>query len=138
MRKKTQFIKDYKIVDNAYASTKVDLHCAYKNRTLAIIKFKASLFAFQYSDYLQLFLLIGLCANEDNILVTTSDVIQSNMQLKREDFLMKQAYTCLQLDVDLEVKPILMRFPFMSDQTDSAIKKSSWYTIHYHGVQGYN
>ena len=99
---------------------------------------KASLFSFQYSDYMQLFLLIGLCANEDNILVRTSDVIQSNMQLKREDFLMKQAYTCLQLDVDLEVKPILMRFPFMSDQTDSAIKKSSWYTIHYHGVQGYN
>lgn len=48
----------------------------------------ASLLSFGYSDYLRLFLMIGLYTNEEGILLRTADVIQVNMskQTGNENF----------------------------------------------------
>lgn len=45
----------------------------------------ASLLSWQYSDYLQLFLLAGLLRSQESVLLRTADVIQLNMQLINGD-----------------------------------------------------
>ncbi|WP_175562021.1 hypothetical protein [Anaerocolumna xylanovorans] len=48
-------------------------------------------------------------ANQEKTLLWMGDVIQSNMNLKREGFLLKNSGTYLQLDAVLEVKPLFMK-----------------------------
>ena len=97
----------------------------------------ASLYSYQYSDYIRLFLLISLMANQEKTLLRMGDVIQSNMTLKREGFQLKNSGTYLQLDAVLEVKPLFMKLPFMPEDTEDLLEDSRWYTIRYHGIQGY-
>ncbi|SHO52810.1 DUF5702 domain-containing protein [Anaerocolumna xylanovorans] len=97
----------------------------------------ASLYSYQYSDYLRLFLMISLMANQEKTLLRMGDVIQSNMNLKREGFLLKNSGTYLQLDAVLEVKPLFMKLPFMPEDTEELLEDTRWYTIRYHGIQGY-
>lgn len=97
----------------------------------------ATFFSFSYSDYLRLFLVIGLTFNQEAILLRTADVIETNMRLKTESFNMKQAYTYAELKAVLKVKPLMMTLPFMSAITDSHLSGDGWYTINYRGVLGY-
>ncbi|WP_170164303.1 DUF5702 domain-containing protein [Mobilisporobacter senegalensis] len=98
----------------------------------------ATFFSFQYSDYLQLFLLIALLGNQEGVLLRISDVIEENMKMQNEEFTMKESYTYVKIGATLEVKPILMTLPFMAEETESNLPGSNWYTIKYNGMQGYN
>ncbi|ROR28700.1 hypothetical protein EDD66_104288 [Mobilisporobacter senegalensis] len=98
----------------------------------------ATFFSFQYSDYLQLFLVIALLGNQEGVLLRISDVIEANMKMQNEEFTMKESYTYVKIDATLEVKPILMTLPFMAEETESNLPGSNWYTIKYNGMQGYN
>lgn len=98
----------------------------------------ASIFSFSYSDYLRLFLLIGLYANEEKILLRTADVIQSNMIHNGEkDFEMQKAATYVKITADIQVNPTLLALPLFADVENNPSAKSNWYTIHYSGIAGY-
>lgn len=103
----------------------------------ANVNIVASLYSYQYSDYLRLFLMISLMANQEKTLLRMGDVVQCNMNLKREGFQLKSSGTYLQLDAVLEVKPLFMKLPFMPEDTNVLLKDTRWYTIRYHGIQGY-
>lgn len=99
----------------------------------------ASLLSFAYSDYLRLFLMIGLYTNEEGILLRTSDVVQANMSKKTADtgYRLAESAVYIELDATVLVKPTLLAIPLFTDVTEEPLAKQNWYTIQYHGIKGY-
>jgi hypothetical protein len=112
----------------------------------------ASLYSFQYSDYLQIFLLIALMVNQEGVLLRTADVIQTNTGLVKNGesqlsdldsatptgYQLQNAYTFVEIEATIEVKPLFMKLPFVESMSTEEIKNNkNWYTIKYRGVQGY-
>ncbi len=106
----------------------------------------ASMFKFRYSDYLKVFLLVGLVSNGNTykaIMGRTSDVIEANMRNMtggNSNFRISKSYVYLKIDSTIEVKPLLMTLPFMKDVTDANTSTSNgknFYTITYSGLSGY-
>ena len=111
-----------------------------------------SLYSFQYSDYLQLFLLMALMVNQEGILLRTADVIQTNTGLAKygaeqltahssgeaKGYQLQDSYTYVEIEATIEVKPLFMKLPFVEADSPDGIKENrNWYTIKYRGVQGY-
>ena len=97
---------------------------------------KGTFFSFQYSDYLRMYLLIGLIGNEEATLTRVADVIQANMKLASGNsaYSLDKAYTHISFDVELEVKPLFIGIP------ESVLGKSvssSWNKFTYSGQGGY-
>lgn len=98
----------------------------------------ASLCSFSYSEYIRLFLLIGLFANEGKILLRTADVIQVNMIHKgNADFRLKNSAAYVKVTATMQVKPTLLGLPLFADVESNPIDNTKWYTIDYYGVAGY-
>jgi len=98
----------------------------------------ASFFSFSYSDYLRLFVLIGLYANEEKIILRTADVIQANMvHVGNEGFQLENSLAYVKVNAEVQVKPTLLALPIFADVKSNAIDDSRWYTITYSGVAGY-
>lgn len=99
----------------------------------------ASLLSFKYSDYMRLFLMIGLLANENATLLRTADVIQCNMQQQRKDdsYRLKKAVTYVETSATVQVKPLLLPLPLFADVEANPKNDSNWYTIKYKGIKGY-
>jgi len=100
-----------------------------------------SIYSFKYSDYLKLFLLIGLYTNSDNIMRRVADVIQVNINKNSghaaEEFKMSQAYTYARISVDIEVKPIIIAIPLIADTIKDEDTDTRWYRFNYSGIAGY-
>lgn len=99
----------------------------------------ASLLSFAYSDYLRLFLLIGLYTNEKGVVLRTADVIQMNMtkQPNRSDFKMSKASMYVELSATVQVKPTLLALPLFADVKGNPKDNTNWYTIEYKNIKGY-
>ena len=99
----------------------------------------ASLLSFSYSDYLRLFLMIGLYQNESAILLRTGDVIQANMRQKPEnkDFQLSKSATYLDFYAKVQVKPTLLALPLFAQVEKNPVEESGWYTIEYEATKGY-
>ncbi len=99
----------------------------------------ASLLSFQYSDYMRLFVVIGLLINQDAILLRTADVIQCNMQhQKKEDaYRLKKSVTYVETTATVQVKPLLLALPLFAKVESNPKDNSRWYTIEYEGIKGY-
>ena len=98
----------------------------------------AALFSFSYSDYLRLFVMIGLYANEGKILLRTADVIEANMRhLGKEGFALKNSAAYVQVEATMQVKPTLIALPLFADTAPNGVDNSNWYTITYSGIAGY-
>ncbi len=98
----------------------------------------ASLCSFSYSEYLRLFLLIGLYANEGKIILRTADVIQVNMvHMGTAGFELQNSASYVKIKATMQVKPTLLALPLFSDTEINPIDNSDWYTINYSGVSGY-
>ena len=97
----------------------------------------ASLLSFAYSDYLRLFLMIGLYANESGVLLRTADVIQANMQMKTPEFLMSNSAVYVEIETSVQVKPTLLAMPLFSDVEGNPVGDTNWYTINYKTIRGY-
>jgi uncharacterized protein involved in tellurium resistance len=100
-----------------------------------------SIYSFKYSDYLKLFLLIGLYTNSDNIMRRVADVIQVNINENSghaaDEFKMSQAYTYARISVDIEVKPIIIAIPLIANTIKKEDTDTRWYKFHYSGIEGY-
>lgn len=99
----------------------------------------ASLLSFYYSDYLRLFLMIGLYTNEEGILLRTGDVIQANMikQTGETGFLLENSAVYVQISSTVQVKPTLLPLPLFADVEGNPSTNEKWYTIKYDSVRGY-
>ena len=97
----------------------------------------ASLLSFRYSDYMQLFLVIGLLVNQDTVLLRTADVVQCNMQLQKEDFNMKNSVVYVETTATVQVKPLLLALPLFEGIEKNPKDSTNWYTIKYKGIKGY-
>ena len=99
----------------------------------------ASLLSFSYSDYLRLFLMIGLYQNESAILLRTGDVIQANMRQKPEnkDFQLSKSATYLDFYAKVQVKHTLLALPLFAQVEKNPVEESGWYTIEYEATKGY-
>ncbi len=98
----------------------------------------ATLFSFHYSDYLRLFLLIGLFTNPDAVTKRTADVIQVNMIKQGDkDFRMENAAVYVEIQATIQVKPTLLALPLFADVEKNPKDKTGWYTIPYKAVRGY-
>lgn len=101
----------------------------------------SSLVAFQYSDYLRLFLLIGLCINDgEDVILRTADVIQVNMAQKlTEDtgYALADAAVYVKIDATIVVKPTLIGLPLFAGLQYNPKTNSNWYEITYSNIKGY-
>ena len=98
----------------------------------------ASLCSFSYSEYLRLFLLIGLYTNEGKIILRTADVIQANMvHTGSTGFELQNSAAYVKLTATIQVKPTLLALPIFADVESNPIDNSNWYTITYTGIAGY-
>lgn len=102
-----------------------------------------SLLSWQYSDYMNLFLLIATLANEEKVLLRTADVIQANMQHINNKagisdvFLMEKANTYLKVEAKVQVKPLMLALPIVQETTKNKLSGVNWYTISYSATKGY-
>ncbi|MCI8465284.1 MAG: hypothetical protein HFI63_05445 [Lachnospiraceae bacterium] len=99
----------------------------------------ASLLSFSYSDYLRLFLMIGLYTNEEGVLLRTADVIQVNMGKRtgKGDYRLSESAVYVEASATVQVKPVLLALPLFSDVERNPVENTNWYTIQYKNVKGY-
>lgn len=103
----------------------------------------SSILSWQYSDYMNLFLLIATLANEEKVLLRTADVIQANMQHINKKagisdvFLMEKANTYLKVEAKVQVKPLMLALPMVQETTKNKLTGVNWYTITYSATKGY-
>jgi len=100
----------------------------------------SSMIAFQYSDYLRLFLLIGLYTNEQGVILRTADVIQVNMAQKltdNTDYLLSNSSAYVKIDATIVVKPTLIGLPLFADVNYNPKDQTNWYLINYSDIKGY-
>lgn len=99
----------------------------------------ASLLSFSYSDYLRLFLTIGLYTNQEGILLRTGNVIQANMrqQQDRKDFKLSNSAVYVDLYAKIQVKPTLLALPLFAKVEGNPTSNENWYTIEYRSTKGY-
>lgn len=99
----------------------------------------ASLASFSYSDYLRLFLLISLYANEEATMLRIADVIQVNIahQTGNTEYRLANSACYIKVNAEMIVKPTLIALPLFADTTKEARSKGNWYTLQYEGYAGY-
>lgn len=100
----------------------------------------ASLLWFSYSDYLRLFLMIGLYANHEGIILRTADVIQANMAIQpgnSENYRLSNSAAYVELSATIQVKPTLLALPLFADTEENIMAQTNWYTIQYSNIKGY-
>lgn len=100
----------------------------------------ASLCSFSYSDYLRLFVLIGLYINEEKIILRTADVIQTNMAkciTNNGSYVLSSAAAYVRITAEIQVKPTLLALPIFASVKKNPIDNTNWYTVTYGGISGY-
>lgn len=99
----------------------------------------ASLLSFSYSDYLRLFLMIGLYTNEEGVLLRSADAIQANMMKKtgNNDYRLSNSAVYVEMIATIQVKPTLLALPLFADVEGNPSTNQNWYTIKYKSIKGY-
>ncbi len=99
----------------------------------------SSLLSFAYSDYLRLFLLIGLYTNEEKVILRTADVIQLNMAqiTEKSGYALENSAVYVEASATVQVKPTLLALPLFADVQGNPVTNENWYTITYKDIRGY-
>ncbi len=99
----------------------------------------SSLLEFSYSDYLRLFLIIGMYSGQQGILLRTADVIQANIShvTGNSSYRLSNSAIYVEVSATVLVKPILVGLPIFAEMTDNAATNTKWYTINYNAIKGY-
>ena len=92
---------------------------------------------FYYSDYLKLFVLIGLYTNEETIILRCADAIQSNMNLKNDGYDITKASTYVNVTADIQIKPLLLALPLFSDVENNPATNQRCYVFQEKITKGY-
>ena len=99
---------------------------------------------FQYSDYLYIFILLGMNESEENataVYTRIGDVIQANMRHiigeKGKSYMLSNSITYLQLNATLRVKPLMITLPFFGEYDNDLDTKTDWCTYKIQTIRGY-
>ena len=98
----------------------------------------SNLLSWRYSDYLNVFLLVNLFADDSKVLSRMADVMQINivnMPDGNKDFLFSETYTYMSLTTEAEVKPLLSIGFLRNIGIEN--ESSDWYKIKYTNILGY-
>lgn len=119
---------------------------------------KASIVTFGYSDYLKLFVFIGLCANDKSgaMVSRIADIIQLNIQSAGEssdiyhpvntEFTMANAKTYVSVTANVDLELMFLKFGIFQKQVEQYNEEleesekmdlGSTFNIHYVGISGY-
>ena len=122
-------------IDGIFGNSNAGVNLSKDNDNTGV----ASLLSFAYSDYLRLFLIIGLYTNQEGVILRTADVIQVNMakQPNRSGFKMSKASMYVELSATIQVKPTLLALPLFADVQGNPKDNTNWYTIQYKNIKGY-
>lgn len=97
-----------------------------------------------YSDYMYIFLLIGLSSNSySSMLLRVGDLIQANMRLTEGNsgFSLNKTQCYFQLSGTLRVKPLMIAVPLVSNSSSSANDMrewTDWCTYNVKVIRGYS
>ena len=98
----------------------------------------SSILKFAYSDYLKLFVLIGLFTDQEGLLLRTADAIQANMsKVTGSTYDLRNSAVYLKLDATVQVKPTLLALPLFADVSKNPVSDTSWYTVNCKMTKGY-
>ena len=100
----------------------------------------ASLCSFTYSDYLRLFVLIGLYTNQEKVVLRIGDVIQTNMAKcagQGDGYKLSNSAAYVEISAKIQVKPTLLALPIFADVHKNPLDNANWYTIDYSSIAGY-
>ncbi len=99
----------------------------------------ASVLSFSYSDYMRLFLVIGLYSNEEAILLRMADAIQANMCINsaNKEYKMANASVYVNIYAEVQVRPTLLAVPLFAETANNPKDEQKWYTIKYNSIKGY-
>lgn len=104
----------------------------------------ASIFSFDYRDFLKLFLLIKFMINGETTLLRTADVIQVNMAKVsgNSSYRLKNSSCYLTLDCKTYVKPLFLAIPLIADTASISTnggngKRTFCFEYHYKKTKGY-
>ena len=94
--------------------------------------------SFSYSDYLRLFLVIGLLSGE-GVLLRTADAIQANMGYIQGDdgYRLTNSAAYVEISATVQVRPTLLALPLFADVEGNPSKNERWYTFEYKEIKGY-
>lgn len=122
-------------IDGIFGNSNAGVNLSKDNDNTGV----TSLLSFAYSDYLRLFLIIGLYTNQEGVILRTADVIQVNMakQPNRSGFKMSKASMYVELSATIQVKPTLLALPLFADVQGNPKDNTNWYTIQYKNIKGY-
>lgn len=103
------------------------------------VSYEDSKSAFFYSDYIKLILMLKLnSSSEYAIYARIADVIQANMSNGiSSGFLMKNANVYYSATAALQVKPLMLRLPIVSNSGYGSPENGGWNTITYKSIRGY-
>ncbi len=98
-----------------------------------------------YSDYLSIFVYLGLITNADNMYKRIADVIQVNMSknpnidsYSESGFNMSNAKTYFQIKTKVKIKPMMVALPYgVQYGTDSLLEIDNWNSFTYKTIEGY-
>ena len=97
-----------------------------------------------YSDYMYIFLLMGLTNNElyPQMLLRVGDLIQANMRLatKDEDYSLQKAQCYFSLTATLRVRPLMLTLPIVDtvEGSDGLRESTDWCTYQVDLIRGYS
>lgn len=111
----------------------------------------SSLLNFGYSDYLKMFMFVGLCTDNSDTIKRIADVIQINVangladttcpetgaaykDAAGDSFLMSEAYTYVELSANVKLKTMFISLPFVKNYTGES---ADYFNIRYKSVLGY-
>lgn len=94
---------------------------------------------FQYSDYLQFFVLLKTMGTqgESDVLRRTGDVIQVNMKCHNEDFLLINSQVYFNISAEVSVKPLMLSQPINASDSNPFTKLNEIVKFTYNMTRGY-
>ena len=96
----------------------------------------------QYSDYLTLFVYLGLQSEDkgsEKMYLRMADVIQANMRkaTNNTEYTLTNTQVYFRLKAKLRVEPLMLTLPYYSDYVNDPTMKDDWCTFEVETIRGY-
>ena len=104
----------------------------------------SSLLKFKYSDYLRIFLLIGMVTNSDNAVTRIGNLITANIRCASSgqlvhkmgtNFSLAHSFTYYEMSADIKLKTMFLAMPIITKKM--GVDEFSAFDLSYHGALGY-
>ncbi len=105
----------------------------------------ASMLKFKYSDYLKIFMFLGLVTNSNNVVTRVGNLITANIRCAASgsdlahacgaEFTLAKAYTYYEMKADVQLRTMFLAMPIITQKM--GVEEVSAFKLSYHGALGY-